>query len=97
VSAFAITPGFVATALVDEVASSEAGRRFLPGLVKRTDAVDPAESGRLVVEIASGKLDALAGRFLHVLDDTDALLRHADEIAAKDLYALRMRQIVGDE
>jgi NAD(P)-dependent dehydrogenase (short-subunit alcohol dehydrogenase family) len=93
VFAFAVTPGFVATALVNEVAYSEAGRRFLPELGERTDSIDPGEAGRLVVQVASGKLDALAGRFLHVLDNVDELLRHMDEIAAQDLYALRMRRL----
>jgi NAD(P)-dependent dehydrogenase (short-subunit alcohol dehydrogenase family) len=97
VTAFAVTPGFVATALVTEVATSEQGRRFLPQLADRTDAIDPAEAGRLVVEIASGKLDALAGRFIHVLDDVDELLRRAEEVADRDLYALRMRRFGAED
>lgn len=92
VLAFAITPGFVRTELVESVAASETGRRYLPDLAGRGDAVEPERAGRLVADIASGRLDALAGRFLHVLDDVDDLLRHADEIAAEDLYALRLRK-----
>jgi NAD(P)-dependent dehydrogenase (short-subunit alcohol dehydrogenase family) len=95
--AFAVSPGFVVTALVQDVVRSDAGRRFLPELGERTDSIDPAEAGRLVVQIASGELDALSGRFLHVLDDVDELLRHVDEIAAQDLYALRMRRLAPDE
>ena len=94
VLAFAISPGFVAHRPVEGmVATSETGRRFCRELAERDDAVDPAEAGRLVVEIASGKLDALAGRFLHVLDDADDLLRRLDEITADDLYALRLRRL----
>jgi NAD(P)-dependent dehydrogenase (short-subunit alcohol dehydrogenase family) len=93
VLAFAITPGFVRTALVDGVASSEAGRRFLPELNDRQDAIDPAESGRLVVEIASGRLDPLAGRLLHVLDDLDELLARAAEIDERDLYTPRLSRL----
>ena len=93
VCAFAVSPGFVATTLVEGVAASEAGRRYLPQLAERTDTVDPAETGRLVVQIASGKLDPLAGRFLHVLDDVDDLLRRLDEIEGDDLYTLSLRRL----
>jgi NAD(P)-dependent dehydrogenase (short-subunit alcohol dehydrogenase family) len=93
VRTFAITPGFVRTALIERVAASEAGRRFLPELGERQDAVDPKEAGRLVVDIASGRLDPLAGRFLHVLDDVDELLRRAAEVVERDLYTLRLRRL----
>lgn len=93
VLAFAITPGFVRTELVASVATSEAGRRYLPDLAVRDDALEPERAGRLVVDIASGRLDALSGRFLHVLDDVDDLLRRVDEIAVSDLYSLRLRRL----
>jgi hypothetical protein len=47
---------------------------------------------RLVVELATGRADALSGRFLHVLDDLDDLVARADEIARQDAYALRFRR-----
>ena len=88
---FAITPGFVRTRLIEEVASSKAGNTFLADLSQRDDAVEPEQAGRLVVSIASGRLDMLAGRFLHVLDDLDDLVRRADEIRERDLYTLRLK------
>jgi NAD(P)-dependent dehydrogenase (short-subunit alcohol dehydrogenase family) len=93
VVAFAITPGFVRTAMVDRIASSEQGRRFLPELGERSDAIAPAEAGRLVVDIAAGRLDGLTGRFFHVLDDVDDLLAHRDEILERDLYSLGLRRL----
>jgi NAD(P)-dependent dehydrogenase (short-subunit alcohol dehydrogenase family) len=69
VKAFAISPGFVRTSMIDGVAGS------LPELVQRSDDLPPEFAARLVVDIASGRLDSLAGRFIHVLDDLDALLR----------------------
>ncbi len=89
---FAVTPGFVRTSLVETVAASPDARRYLPELSERQDALDPARAGALVVEIAAGRLDPLAGRFLHVLDDVDDLLRRVDEITESDLYALRLRR-----
>jgi NAD(P)-dependent dehydrogenase (short-subunit alcohol dehydrogenase family) len=92
VHAFAITPGFVRTELIESVAASEAAHRYLPGLARRDDALGPEEAARLVVDIASGRLDRLAGRFLHVLDDVDDLLRRIDEVTVDDLYTLRLRR-----
>ena len=42
--------------------------------VSKSDPVDPARAGELVVRLASGEADALSGRFIHVLDDLDELL-----------------------
>lgn len=91
VLAFSITPGFVRTQLVEQAAASDEGRRFLPQLEERRDALEPEGAARLVAQIASGELDALSGRFLHVLDDVDDLLSRANEIAEHNLYALRLR------
>ncbi|TML13752.1 MAG: SDR family oxidoreductase [Actinobacteria bacterium] len=88
---FAVTPGFVRTRLVDEVAQSTAGRRWLPELAERQDALEPERVGRLVVELASGRADALSGRFLHVLDDLDDLIARAEQISRDDRYALRFQ------
>jgi NAD(P)-dependent dehydrogenase (short-subunit alcohol dehydrogenase family) len=95
VSVFAITPGFVRTRLVEDVARSEDGRRWLPELAERPDALEPERAGRLVVELARGRADALSGRFLHVLDDLDDLIARADEISRDDLYALLFRRKSG--
>ena len=70
---FAITPGFVRTRLVEEVAASSDGRCFLPHLADREDALAPERAAELVAAAASGRLDCLAGRFLHVLDDMNDL------------------------
>ena len=91
VHAFAISPGFVRTRLIEELAASEGARTYLPQLATRGDALEPERAGRLVVDIATGRLDPLAGRYLHVLDDFDELLRRSTEIAERDLYTLRLR------
>lgn len=89
--AFAVTPGFVATEMTDELRNSEAGRRWLPHLAA-AEEVPPERIRRLVVRIASGETDALHGRFVHALDDLDDLLRRAEEIARDDLYVMRLRR-----
>jgi NAD(P)-dependent dehydrogenase (short-subunit alcohol dehydrogenase family) len=91
VRVFCITPGFVRTALVKEVAASEDGRRFLPRLSTRADELKPDRAAQLLLQIATGRLDPLSGRFLHVLDDVEDLLSRADEVTLHDLYSLRLR------
>jgi NAD(P)-dependent dehydrogenase (short-subunit alcohol dehydrogenase family) len=53
----------------------------------------PELAPRLVRELASGKLDLLAGRYIHAEhDDPDDLAARADEIVANDLNAIRLRR-----
>jgi 3-oxoacyl-[acyl-carrier protein] reductase len=53
----------------------------------------PELAPRLVRALASGRLDALAGRYLHAEhDDVDDLAARADEIVANDLNAIRLRR-----
>jgi NAD(P)-dependent dehydrogenase (short-subunit alcohol dehydrogenase family) len=73
-----------------------------PGLV-RTDMTEafgdnapwtPAElAPQLVRVLASGRADALAGRYIHAEhDDIEDLILRADEIVADDLNAIRLRR-----
>jgi len=75
---------------------------FSPGLV-RTEMTErfgddmpwtpPELAPRLVRVLASGRADALAGRYLHAEhDDIEDLIRRADEIAEQDLNAIRLRR-----
>ena len=75
---------------------------FSPGLV-RTEMTDdfgdnapwtpPELAPRLVRVLASGRADALAGRYLHAEhDDVEDLIRRADTIVADDLNAIRLRR-----
>ncbi len=54
--------------------------------------VDAARSGELVAFLASGAADRLSGRFLHALDDWEALARDAEKLARDDLYVMRLRR-----
>jgi NAD(P)-dependent dehydrogenase (short-subunit alcohol dehydrogenase family) len=73
-----------------------------PGLVKTRMTEDfgddapwtpPELAPRLVLALASGRLDKLAGRYLHAEhDDVDDLAARADQIVADDLNAIRLRR-----
>jgi len=53
----------------------------------------PELAPRLVRVLASGRADALAGRYLHAEhDDIEGLIVRADEIVAEDLNSIRLRR-----
>jgi 3-oxoacyl-[acyl-carrier protein] reductase len=74
-----------------------------PGLV-RTDMTEgrfpedapwtpPELAPRLVRVLASGRADALAGRYLHAEhDDIEELILRADQVVEEDLNAIRLRR-----
>jgi 3-oxoacyl-[acyl-carrier protein] reductase len=78
---------------------------FSPGLV-RTDMTEgmglfaedapwtsPELAPELVRKLATGRYDALAGRYLHAEhDDVDELLARVDEVRERDLNAIRLRR-----
>ena len=76
---------------------------FSPGLV-RTEMTEgmfsddapwtpPELAPELVRKLATGRYDALAGRYLHSeQDDVDDLLARIDEVRGQDLNAIRLRR-----
>jgi NAD(P)-dependent dehydrogenase (short-subunit alcohol dehydrogenase family) len=81
VRVFLISPGLVRTAMSE------------PSFPADAPWTPPELAPRLVRVLASGRADALAGRYLHAEhDDVEELIRRADEIAALDLNALRLRR-----
>jgi 3-oxoacyl-[acyl-carrier protein] reductase len=78
---FSISPGLVRTELIGDNFGDDAP--WTP----------PELAPRLVRALASGRLDALSGRYLHAEhDDIEDVARRADEIVAADLNAIRLRR-----
>ncbi len=78
---FSISPGLVRTEMTEESFPDDAP--WTP----------PELAPRLVRTLASGRLDALSGRYLHAEhDDVEDLARRADQIVAGDLNAIRLRR-----
>jgi NAD(P)-dependent dehydrogenase (short-subunit alcohol dehydrogenase family) len=77
---FSISPGLVRTEMTEDFGDD-------------APWTPPELAPRLVRALASGRLDKLAGRYLHAEhDDVDDLEARADEIAANDLNAIRLRR-----
>jgi len=90
VSVFAIDPGFVITALAEQTMNSPDAQRWLPDMVKRLQAhkqnadagADLARCQQRCVDLASGRYDALSGKYMVLDDDLDdmVLLMETDDI-----------------
>jgi NAD(P)-dependent dehydrogenase (short-subunit alcohol dehydrogenase family) len=96
ISVFAISPGTVRTAMSEYILESEAGKKWLPWFRKLFDrGLDvPAEkAAQLVVQLASGRADALSGRFIDVSDDLEKLLGRLEEVKRDSLYTLRVAKL----
>jgi NAD(P)-dependent dehydrogenase (short-subunit alcohol dehydrogenase family) len=104
----AYSPSKAAACRYGEMLANELAERipvffFSPGLV-RTDLnagalpddapwTPPELAPQLVRKLASGRYDALAGRYLHAEhDNLDELLGRIDEIRERDLNAIRLRR-----
>jgi 3-oxoacyl-[acyl-carrier protein] reductase len=77
---FSISPGLVRTRMTEDFGD-------------RAPWTPPELAPRLVRALASGRLDRLAGRYLHAEhDDIDDLAARGDEIVENDLNAIRLRR-----
>jgi 3-oxoacyl-[acyl-carrier protein] reductase len=77
---FSISPGLVRTEMTEEFGDD-------------APWTPPECAQELVRKLASGRYDALAGRYLHAEhDDVDDLLARLDEVRASDLNAIRLRR-----
>jgi 3-oxoacyl-[acyl-carrier protein] reductase len=92
VHVFTLSPGLVRTPSVDDVLDTERGQLYMQALATLPEsAYLPVESvvGHTLA-IASGRMDALAGRYLHASDDLESLLRDRDQIVEQGKLVLRL-------
>jgi 3-oxoacyl-[acyl-carrier protein] reductase len=81
IAVFVLSPGLVRTAMTDGHFGDDAP--WTP----------PECAPRLVLKLASGRYDALAGRYLHAEHtDVDKLVANIDEVRARDLQAIRLQR-----
>jgi NAD(P)-dependent dehydrogenase (short-subunit alcohol dehydrogenase family) len=78
---FSISPGLVRTAMTDSHWGDDA------------PWTSPECAPRLVLALASGEFDALAGHYLHAEHDPPDVLRgRIEEVQSGDLNAIRLRR-----
>jgi NAD(P)-dependent dehydrogenase (short-subunit alcohol dehydrogenase family) len=82
VRAFAVMPGTIITDLALETINSPVAQKYLPWMIDMLRQLDAEESDRqmqrcveIVVQIAAGRYDALAGRYVDFADDLEALAK----------------------
>jgi NAD(P)-dependent dehydrogenase (short-subunit alcohol dehydrogenase family) len=81
IAVFCISPGLVKTEMTRNVPDEFAGATWTP--IERPAA--------LCVALASGRADALSGRFIHASEhDLDDLIARAGEIVEKNLQTMRL-------
>jgi NAD(P)-dependent dehydrogenase (short-subunit alcohol dehydrogenase family) len=92
VLAFAVDPGLVRTAMTELQLYSEAGKTYMPNIQDLFDNgvnIPPSRAAALIVDIAAGRFDPLAGRLLRGVDDRELLEQEMKDIVARDGRALR--------
>jgi 3-oxoacyl-[acyl-carrier protein] reductase len=80
VSVFTISPGLVRTEMTEEFGDN-------------APWTPPELAPRLIRALASGRADALSGRYIHAEHDSiDDLIARADEVLAQDANAIRLQR-----
>jgi NAD(P)-dependent dehydrogenase (short-subunit alcohol dehydrogenase family) len=95
VKVFAIEPGTVRTSMAEHALELEEGKQWLPWFTevfKRGEDVQPTVAADLVLFLASGRADALSGRFFTIEDDVGDLAERAGDKGLGDLQTLRLIQ-----
>jgi 3-oxoacyl-[acyl-carrier protein] reductase len=95
VSVFAISPGVVKTALSGNIVNSPEGQKWTPWYRTYYEAApedSPNSATKLVLLLASGRADALSGRYIATSDNVDAMIQRIEEIKRSNLYSLTLNR-----
>jgi NAD(P)-dependent dehydrogenase (short-subunit alcohol dehydrogenase family) len=96
VATFVMGPGTVRTAMSEYSLNSPAGQKWIPWFRRIFDEgfdLPPERPAKLMLMLASGRADVLAGRFVQPSDDLEDLLTRAVEIESVNLYALGIQKL----
>ncbi len=96
IAVFVIAPGTVRTAMSEYSLNSAEGQKWLPWFRRIFDeghTVPPERPASLVLELASGRADALSGRFVSIYDDLDQLFQGSAEVEKRNLHALKVERL----
>jgi NAD(P)-dependent dehydrogenase (short-subunit alcohol dehydrogenase family) len=95
VRVFAVSPGAVRTEMTGFLMNSVDGRKWMPSMRPQFEAIEmPVQRvASLMLIIASGGADHLAGRLLSARDDFEQVEARAADIEREGLYTLRIRTL----
>ena len=95
IAVFALDPGMVRTAMVEELLTAEWEKwdNLAARLLEEGYDVPPERAAELTVAMASGKADVLSGRYISIHDDLDEMVAQAQRIQEEELYLLRMKSL----
>ncbi|GAA4983593.1 SDR family NAD(P)-dependent oxidoreductase [Actinopolymorpha pittospori] len=99
VHVFALEPGSVRIGMSADISKNPEAARWLGPVLGRAletlPDVPASATGAAVVFLASGRADALSGRWVDAADDLAEIARRTDEVADADLFQLRRRKRPG--
>jgi NAD(P)-dependent dehydrogenase (short-subunit alcohol dehydrogenase family) len=93
ISVFALGPGTVRTRISTGLERSAEGRRWLGAAIEQLRFIPAEVPAAAVVFLASGRADALSGRWIDSTDDLAAIAERAGEVRDGDLFQLRRRKL----
>jgi len=103
IAILAVHPGLVRAGLTDAALGDvppappgsleERVRSWFERELAEGRTVSVEESAALLVDVASGRADALSGRYIAIEDDLDALIARADEVRRSNLQALKVERL----
>lgn len=96
IAVFVIAPGTVRTVMSEYSLNSAEGQKWLPWFKRLFDegfTVPPERPADLVLELATGRADALSGRFISIYDDLEQLIANAADLEQKNLHALKVERL----
>jgi len=91
IQVFVLSPGMVRTKMMSLVPED-----IIEGM-SDSEWSPPEAAARFVLRMACGEARALSGRFIHVDDDLDELVRNSRRIRRDNLYTLRLLKLTGAE
>lgn len=95
IAVFAIDPGMVRTAMVEELLTPEWKKwdNLAVHLLEEGYDVPPDRAAELTLALASGKADVLSGCYISIHDDLEEMVAQARRIQDEELYLLRMKRL----
>ena len=94
IRAFALFPGLVRTAMTEFIATSPEGRKWRPTFADHLQhAIPPEVTAQVVLDLISGRADALSGCHLDVHTYFKQVLPRAEQVRDDELLVLRLREL----